>query len=96
MPLVIQDTSCVPPEDWCFYVQPTNFTVKTKNYAQLYPLVKQHCLSNGVNPPSEQEVIDFNCHNAHIPCFDSESASLIPNKWSLNLPIPARTGGCCG
>jgi hypothetical protein len=96
MALVIRDTETLPPEDWTYYVQPTNHMVRTKSYVRLYPEVKLHCLSNGVNPPSEQEVIDYNCHNAHVPCFDSESASLIPNAWTLNLAIPPRLGGCCG
>lgn len=93
--LKIQDTSVVPPEDWQYYVQPTNFTVKTKNYAQLYPLVRQHCLSNGVNPPSEQQVIDAVCNSTHVPCYDSDSGALIPNAWFLNLPVPPKLG-CCG
>ena len=96
MSLVIRDTSVVPSEDWAYYVQPTNFTVKTKNYAQLYPLVTQHCLANGVNPPSVQTVTDYVCANSHVPCYDSESGSTIDNPWSLSLPLPPRIGSCCG
>lgn len=95
MSLRLQDTSVVPPEDWSYYVQPTNFTVKTKNYTQLFILIRQHCLSNGVNPPDDQTVIDYLCANSHIPCYDSDSGSLIPNPWSLSLPLPEKVG-CCG
>jgi hypothetical protein len=92
----IRDTSVVPAEDWTYYVQPTNFTVRTKNYTQLYTLVKQHCLSNGVNPPDQQTVIEYVCANSHVPCYDTESGGTLTNPWSLDLPLPPRTGSCCG
>lgn len=95
MSLLIRDSSVVPPEDWAYYVPQTNFMVKTKNFAQLYILVKQHCLSNGVNPPDQQTVIDYICNNSHVPCYESENAAPLANAWFLNLPVPAKTG-CCG
>src|SRR6266446_1871087 len=95
MSLVIKDTSVVPPEGWTYYVSETNFKVITPNYSSLYTLVTQHCLSNGVNPPSQQTVIDYLCNNTHVPCYNSESGSLISNPWSLGLPVPAKVG-CCG
>src|ERR1041385_3638299 len=94
MSLVIRDTSVVPPEDWSYYVPETNFKVTTKNYGQLYNLVKQHCLSNGVNPPSVQTITNYVCANSHVPCYDPESGSPMDNPWTLNLPLPPRLG-CC-
>ena len=95
MSLVIRDTETLPPEDWQYYVQPTNFIVRTKNYSRLYPEVVKHCLSNGMNPPAESVVIEYVCTHSHVPCYEAGSTSLIPNAWTLDLPIPPRLGGCC-
>ncbi len=95
MSLEIKDTSTVPnPNGWEYYVEPTNYTVITRNYAQIYPMVVQHCLANGTHPPTEQQVIDQMCAKLHVPCHDG--GNVMENPWSLNLPLPARVGGCCG
>jgi len=95
MPLTIKDTSVVPPEDWSYYVQETNFTVTTKNFYRTYPMIIEHCQSNNITPPSEQEVIDQMCERLHIPCYESDNREPFVNAWTMGLPKPARIG-CCG
>ena len=93
--LVIQDTETVPGEDWFYVIQSTNHKISVKNFTRLYPEVVRHCLANGINPPDQQTIIDFVCANSHVPCYDSESGTLISNPWTLNLPLPPKLG-CCG
>ncbi len=96
MSLVILDTSVVPrPSGWTYIVAATNYTVKTPVYARIYPMVVEHCLANGVNPPSPQEVIDQMCRELSIPCNESTGGAAIINKWTLGLPTPPLKG-CCG
>lgn len=95
MSLAIRDISVVPWNDWSYYVAPTNFMVKTKNYYRLYPEVVIHCTSNGVPVPSQQDVIDYCCANLNIPCYETENHEPLVNAWTLGLPRPA-TLGCCG
>ncbi len=96
MSLVILDSSVVPkPLGWAYYVAATNYTVHTPIYSQIYPMVVAHCQANGMNPPSQQEVIDQMCQNLFIPCNESTGGGPITNKWSLNLPVP-QLKGCCG
>ena len=96
MSLVIRDTQVVPPGvGWSYYVAATNYTVQTKIYSQIYPMVVQHCKANGVNPPTQQEVIDWQCANLHIPCIESDGGHALVNSWYLNLPVP-QLKGCCG
>ncbi len=96
MPLRIRDISVVPSTDWSYYVGQTNFTVKTKNFYRAYPMIVEHCKSNNVTPPTEQEVIDDMCAKLNIPCYYSEDMQTpFINSWTLNLPKPARLG-CCG
>ncbi len=93
--IVIRDTSVVPPGvGWAYYVEPTNFTVQTKIYSQIYPLVVQHCLANGVNPPTQQQVIEQMCQNLKIPCMENDGGHALVNAWTLDLPTVALKG-CC-
>jgi hypothetical protein len=94
MSLAIRDTSTIPPEDWVFFVPATGVTITTKNYQLLYPMVVEHCQSNKVSVPSEQEVIDYNCLNSHVPCYDSETHEPLINK--MGLPFVRLNVGCCG
>jgi hypothetical protein len=94
MSLAIRDTTTVPPEDWLYYVEATGLTITTKNYQTLYPAVVEHCRSNNVPVPSEQEVIDYNCLNSHVPCYDSETHVPLINK--MGLPFVRPNTGCCG
>ncbi len=96
MSLEVLDTSVVPrPSGWTYYVQSTNYTVKTQIYSRIYPEVVKHCLANGVNPPTWQEVVDQMCRELSIPCHESTGGEAIINKWTLGLPTPALKG-CCG
>ncbi len=96
MPLRIKDISVLPKGDWQYYVESTNYTVTTKNYYRLYPEVVEHCKTNNVTVPSEQEVIDQMCDKLYIPCFESEDMQTpFVNKWFLGLPPQVRRG-CCG
>ncbi len=91
-----RDTSVVPPGvGWAYYVEPTNYTVATKIYTQIYPMVVQHCLANGVNPPTEQQVIEQMCQRLKIPCQESDGGYALVNAWTLDLPV-APLKGCCG
>jgi hypothetical protein len=94
--LVIRDTSVVPQDDWTYIVQPTNHPISTRNYAMLYPMIKQHCATNGIEPPSEQDVIKYLCETLIIPCYESEGRAPLINKFALGVPNPPRLGGCCG
>lgn len=94
MSLVIRDNSVTPRDGWSYYVEATNYTVTTRNPNLIYSMVVKHCLANGINPPTEQQVIDWQCQNLNIPCHDG--GNLMENSWSLSLPLPPRTGGCCG
>ncbi len=96
MSLVILDSSVVPrPLGWAYRVEATNYTVHTPIYSQVYPEVVKHCLGNGVNPPTQQEVIDQMCRELSIPCNEATGGSPIVNKWTLGLPTPSLQG-CCG
>jgi hypothetical protein len=94
MSLAIRDTTTVPPEDWLYHVAATGLTITTKNYETLYPLVIEHCKSNNVAIPSQQEVIDYLCANVHVPCYDSETHVPLINK--MGLPFVRPNTGCCG
>jgi hypothetical protein len=95
MSLAIRDTSVVPPESWIYLVEQTGVLITTKNYAMLYPLVVQHCQSNNVPVPSQQDVVNYICKEAHVPCFDRETHQPLINKFTLGLPNPI-SSGCCG
>lgn len=96
MPLVIRDTSTVPHEDWTFHVEQTNWVAQTKNYSLLYPIILQHCQSNNIQPPTQQEVINYVCSQAHVPCYEYETRMPLINKFTNGEPNPPRSGGCCG
>ena len=96
MPLRIRDVSVVPNGDWRYYIADTNYTVKTKNFTRLYPMIVEHCKTNNVAIPSEQEVVDYLCRTLTIPCYDSEDMQTpFINAWTMGLPKPA-SRGCCG
>ena len=94
--LVIRDTSVVPQDGWQYPVQSTGHTITTRNYAMLYPMVRQHCITNGVEVPSEQDVIKYLCETLIIPCYESDNNVPLINKFSLGIPNSPRLGGCCG
>jgi hypothetical protein len=94
MSLAIRDTSTIPPEDWIYVVAQTNHPVRTKNYSLLYPEIVDHCTSNRIPVPSQQEVIDYLCANVHVPCYDSETHVPLINK--MGLPFVRPNTGCCG
>lgn len=94
MSFALRDINTVPPEDWVYYIPETNFTVQTKNYSRLYPEILIHCQSNHIQPPTEQEVIDYLCLNVHTPCYDQETRVPLINK--MGLPFVRSGAACCG
>lgn len=94
MPLVIRDTSSVPPERWNFHVEATGFTVYAPNWQALYPMVKTHCESNNVPVPSEQDIINQVCERLSVPCYERETRQALVNRFVTGLPAPAPS--CCG
>lgn len=93
--LVIQDTSIVPPEGWSYTVESTGTKISTRNYVLLYPMIRQHCISNGVGIPSEQDVIKYLCETLIIPCYQAEDHVPLINKFALGVPNAPRLGSCC-
>lgn len=93
--LVIRDTSVVPQDGWPYPVQSTGDTIVTRNYNLLYPMIRQHCIANGVGVPSEQDVIKYLCETLIIPCYEDEGRTPLINKFSLGIPNPPRLGTCC-
>jgi hypothetical protein len=91
--LAIKDTGTVPPENWSYYVEQTNFTVSTKNYSLLYQLVVEHCQANNAPVPSQQDVTDWQCANLHVSCYESETHVPLINK--MGLPFVAKKTSCC-
>lgn len=93
----IRDTSTVPDEGWQ-YPGLNGHTIHTRNYSLYYGLVVEHYQTNGVAPPSEQEVIDYACTNLRIPCYESETRQPLINRLTQGLPSingpSARS--CCG
>lgn len=96
MSLVIRDTSVVPPNGWPYTVTSTSTTITSFNYQMLYPKIREHCISNNVSVPSQQEVIASLCESLSIPCYESESHAPLINKFALGIPNAPRLGGCCG
>ncbi len=94
--IVIRDQSVVPPGvGWAYYVESTNYTVATKIFRQIYPMVVQHCTANNVYVPTYQEVVEQMCERLKIPCQESDGGYALVNAWSLDLPV-APLKGCCG
>ena len=93
--LVIRDTSVVPQKGWEYVVESTGTKITTRNYVQLYPMIRQHCLSNGVGVPSEQDVIKYLCENLTIPCYEAENHVPLINKYALGVPNAPSIGSCC-
>lgn len=89
---VLRDSTTVPDGGWR-YPGVNGFTVETRNYSQLYWLVKQHYEANQQAAPSEQEVIDYLCSNLFVPCYDSETRQPMINRFTQGLPTAKR--GCC-
>jgi len=88
----IRDSSTVPTEGWQ-YPGLNGFTVYTRNYSLLYGKVREHYESNGHPAPSEQEVIDYQCDNLFIPCYESETRLPLINRFTQGLPPTAKR--CC-
>jgi hypothetical protein len=94
--IVIRDSSVVPPGvGWAYYVEGTNYTVSTKIFTQIYPMVVAHCTANNVYVPTYQEVVEQMCQRLKIPCQESDGGYALVNAWSLDLPV-APLKGCCG
>lgn len=93
--IVIRDISVVPPDGWKYPVQATGTTIVSRNYQLFYPMIVQHCTSNNVQPPSEQEVIQYLCETLSIPCYEDENRVPLINKFSLGVPNAPRLGSCC-
>lgn len=91
--LRIIDSSTVPFEDWCYRVPQTGVLITTKNYSLLYGLIVEHCRTNNISPPSEQDVIDWQCANLTVHC--AEGSVPLVNRFTLGLP-PVKAKGCCG
>lgn len=89
----IRDTSTVPTEGWQ-YPAISGPPIYTRNYSLLYGLVVEHYRSNGAEPPSEQAVIDWQCDNLFLPCYESNTREPLINRFTQGLPPPAK--GCCG
>lgn len=92
--LVIRDTSVVPQDGWQ-YPALSGLPVTSRNYALLYPMIRQHYLSNNVSPPTEQEVVKYLCDTLIIPCYESENNTPLINKFALGVPNAPRLGSCC-
>ena len=90
---VIRDITTVPDTGWQ-YPGLNGYMIETRNYSQLYYLVKQHYESNGQPIPSEQDVTDYLCANLFIPCYDGDSREPLINRFTQNLPVAVRS--CCG
>lgn len=94
MPLQIKDEGSVPSERWHYRVEATNHTVYAPNFPALYPEIVKHCKANTIDPPSQQDVIDWLCANLRIHCVQTETRQALVNKFTLNLPVPVASG-CC-
>ena len=83
----------VPQEGWQYLVEATGTMITTRNFSMLYPIILQHCKSNNVPAPTEQDVINYICANLFVACYEG----LVPlvNKWSMNIPRPRALGSCC-
>ena len=67
--LTIRDPSLSPPETrWTFYVPATGFKVSVPAYVNLANAIALHCRTNGVDAPSEQEVVKYVCDNHTVDC----------------------------
>ena len=92
MPLVIQNTATVPPEDWVYDVN--GFVISAKYYDNLYPQIVKHCTANNIPVPSVQDVIDRLCATLTIPCYEGRTP--LVNKWQEGVFALKPCGGCGG
>lgn len=95
MSLVITDISSVPEQGWQ-YPHPVSGFITSFNYTLLYPRIVEAYQSNHVTIPSDQTVIDWQCNNLWIPCYESETHTPLINNFALSLSKPKSISGCCG
>lgn len=95
MPLVIRDTNAPPPERYHYPVQHAEgiVVVDASNYNALFDNIRKHCAANGIQGPSDQEVIDYLCRETHLSCYDSDTRVPLVNKLTQGLPFTAPS--CC-
>lgn len=95
MALRLKDVGEVPSEQWRFPISQTGFIVFAPNWFALYPKIKQHCEANSIQPPSEQEVVDWCCNNLSLSCYDETTREPLMNRWAQGLPSGIAPPSCC-
>lgn len=95
MPLIIRDTSTVPDGPGWAFPGLNGHMIVTRNYSIFYDEVVKHFTANGQQPPTRQEVTDWQCSNLAVPCHDGPVPFI--NRFTQGLPsATARHAGCCG
>lgn len=91
MSLTIRDKSTVPSGGWR-YPGLGGFIIIVRNFSLYYEEVVKHYTSNGVTPPTLEEVTRYACTELNIPCYEGTVA--FANRLTAGLPSKFK-GGCC-
>src|ERR1043166_7553965 len=92
--MFIRDTSSVPDHGWTYTVEQTGFTISTRNYDLLFTLIRQHCTSNNVPAPTDQQILVSFFANLAIPCVEGNQPLI--NRFTQGLPSVTSIAHCCG